>query len=95
MYCLKNYESVSESERRFEIEPSKKISYENAGAYLLGRDLRKLVEEKTRDVIKKFTKKIEDKYSPIVQKISSPIHSKNPDIVFDMFENFKYGLLGN
>jgi len=87
-YVLEHYETVIVSERRLAIS---EINYEYSGAYLLGKDLKELLEEKEKHIVENFLLLEDDKYSDIIQKLAAP-HFDKVDDIYNMFENFKKGL---
>lgn len=57
------------SERRFEVVGEDNLTYETSGAFLLGRDIKKIIPESKLKLINAFIALFKDEYSPAVQEI--------------------------
>lgn len=89
-YVLDHYEKVAVSERRFEISDMKDINYEYTGAYLLGKDLKELLDKSEVKIVDNVLVMENGKYSNIIQKLSAP-NSENSYDIYNMFVYFKKG----
>lgn len=69
IYIIEHYEEISVSERRFEVVGEDNLTYETSGAFLLGRDIKKIIPESKLKLINAFIALFKDEYSPAVQEI--------------------------
>lgn len=95
LYIMEQYEA--DQARRFELAGSVGIlGYEDAGAYLLGNDIRDKVSSNVLDIVKHFTAQIADDHDPIVNTILREINSLFSDdrrrSVYQRIQAFKSGL---
>lgn len=91
IYVFRNYEDVEKSERRFEIDTKLNIKYEYSGAYLVGADLKKILQQEDKKGVKKFLDLVENSYSYPIQKISSPNTKENVKN-HNLIEAFRKGI---
>ena len=89
-YVLTNYEKSSDSERRFEISYVNDIDYEYTGSFLLGKDLKELLDKTEVEIVEEFLVMEDGKYSDIIQILAAPDFKKEDDI-YTMFAYFKKG----
>jgi len=65
-YCLEHYEEAPLSDRRYELVgkflQGLTLKYEEAGAYLLGRDLSQIAEPESNEMVRSFLHQFEDPY---------------------------------
>lgn len=90
LYVLEHYEEVSISERRFDIIADT-ITYETSGAFLLGLDLKGILEGAEFDFVDEFLQLFSNEYTEVVQQLSREIRKKSQDIL-ELIEAFRMGI---
>jgi predicted nucleotidyltransferase len=75
LYCFDHYEENAEESRRFdyagaEVE-SKAVTYEEAGAYLLGLEVAALAKPGSLNIVRRFLDSIRDEFAPAISQILS------------------------
>jgi predicted nucleotidyltransferase len=94
VYVLEQYES---SGRRFEIIGDVEgVTYDTAGAYLLGCDVGKYASQKATALVKSFMGQVADEYHAVVNTILRQENRLDSDTrrqaVFKLIEGFRKGL---
>ena len=95
LYVMEQYEA--DQARRFELTGSAGISgYDDAGAYLLGNDIRDNVSPQALDTVKNFIAQITDDHNAIVniilREINSLYSNDRRKSVYHLIQTFKKGL---
>jgi predicted nucleotidyltransferase len=72
LYCFEHYEQTAGESRRFvhagtQVE-GEAISYEEAGAFLLGIEVAALAKPSSCDIVRRFLDKIPDEFAPAFLK---------------------------
>ena len=75
LYCFEQYEQTAGESRRFvyagtQVEGGA-ITYEEAGAFLLGIEVATLAKPSSRDIVRRFLDGIPDEFAPAVSQILS------------------------
>jgi hypothetical protein len=101
LYCFERYEQTAETSRRFdhagtEVE-RKALTYEEAGAYLLGTEVARLAKPNSLLVVRQFLDKLPDEYArPITQIITEERrlldNEERRSVVYRLFRVFCAGL---
>ncbi len=67
LHVLEQYERADQSSRRFDLAGGAEgVTYETAGAYLLGRDIRANVSPKALDIVNGFVSQISDEHHSVI-----------------------------
>lgn len=96
-YVLEHYEAASKESRRFELAGEiRDVTYETAGAFLLGRDARMNGSAKATALVNEFVKAINDEYHGVINTIlreENRLHSDSRRrVVYQLIEAFRKGL---
>jgi predicted nucleotidyltransferase len=100
LYCFERYEQSAETSRRFdhagtEVEGNP-LTYEEAGAYLLGTEVARLAKPNSLLVVRQFLDKLPDEYArPITQIVTEErrlLDSEKRRSVYRLFRVFGAGL---
>ncbi|MBS3742202.1 MAG: hypothetical protein KGY74_08790 [Candidatus Cloacimonetes bacterium] len=91
LYIFRNYDDVENSERRFEIDPKFNIKYEQRGAFLVGADLKKILQNEEKEEVIKFLNLFKDEYSYPIQKTSSPNKNESKE-TYKLIVAFREGI---
>jgi predicted nucleotidyltransferase len=91
---LEQYEAADTSSRRFDLAGEvENVTYETAGAYLLGRDVRENASNKAVTLVKDFMEQVADEFHAVVNTILKPGDSETRRrAVFKLIEVFRKGL---
>lgn len=97
VYVLEQYEPYGKRSRRFEVVGGAEgVTYDTAGACLLGRDVRENALEKATALVKDFVGQVADEYHPVVNTILRQENQLDSDTrrraVFELIEGFRKGL---
>ncbi len=97
VYVLEQYESSGKGSRRFKIVTEvADMTYETAGAYLLGCDVGKYASQKATALVKSFVGQVADEYHAVVNTILRQENRLDSDTrrqaVFKLVEGFRKGL---
>lgn len=96
-YVLEYYEPAGEGSRRFDVIGSPpNVTYETAGAFLLGQDIQKHSTPKAAVLVKEFVRDIHDDYHAVINAILREEKRLDSDsrreTLFRLFEAFRAGL---
>ena len=96
-YVLEQYEPYGKRSRRFEVfGGAEGVTYDTAGAYLLGRDVRENALDKATALVKDFVGQVADEYHPVVNTILREENRVDSETrrreVFKLIEGFRKGL---
>lgn len=96
-YVLEQYEPIGRSSRRFDLAGEVEgITYETAGAYLLGRDIRFNASPKALEAVRSFTASITDENHNVLNVVLRDENRLFSDdrrrAVFRMISSFRQGL---
>lgn len=97
VYVLEQYEPIGQSSRRFDLAGEVDgVTYETAGAYLLGRDIRSNAAPKALEVVRRFTAQITDEHHSVINVILRDENRLFSDdrrqAMFRMIASFRQGL---
>ncbi len=101
LYCFEHYETATSENRRFDHAGTqvndKPLSYEEAGAFLLGIEVAVLAKPKSLAIVRRFYGAIADEYArPISQILTEGRHFVDSDarrrVLFRLFQVFGTGL---
>ena len=95
LYIMEQYDS--DQARRFELTgTADSVTYENAGAYVLGNDIRDNASAKAFDTVKGFVAQVTNAHHAIVNTVLREMNAQYSDdqrkTVFQLIESFKRGL---
>lgn len=93
-YILTHYEDIKMSERRFDIVGQDDLNYEIAGAFLLGRDLRRSIPSDLIKDMEPFLEMFNDPENPPVPEIARITYQKSEYIV-SLISAFEKGCGGD
>ncbi len=101
LYCFERYEQTKDTSRRFdyagaEVE-GKPLTYEEAGAYLLGAEVARLAKPNSLRVMQQFLAKLPDQYARPIAQIVAEEHrlldsEERRSVVYRLFRVFGAGL---
>lgn len=97
VYVLANYEPLAKDSRRFDVIEDE-LRVENAGAYLLGQDIRTNGSPVAQELVKDFVKKIDNEYHPLVTQAlqaegTDAVHNdQRRYAVFELLQAFQKGI---
>jgi predicted nucleotidyltransferase len=97
VYVLDNYEPLGEDSRRFEVIDAE-LSVENAGAYLLGQDIRTNGSTRAQQVAKDFVQQIDNEYHQLVtqalqaESLVAVYNEGRRHAVFQLLQAFQKGI---
>ena len=97
LYVLEQYELADQSSRRFDLAGDVEgVTYETAGAYLLGRDIRATVSPKALDIVKGFVAQIADEHHSAINTMlreENLLYSEDRrKSVYQLIQGFRKGL---
>lgn len=97
VYVFEHYEPIGQSARRFEVLGNvDTMTVQNAGAYLLGRDVRAHASMKALDLVGRFLAQITDEYHPAVNTVlreeNRLFSDERRHEVVEFFTSFRMGL---
>lgn len=97
VYVLEHYESLGDGARRFEVVGEvSDVTYENAGAHLLGADIRAKVSSKALNIVRDFLAPISDEYHNVIntalREESVPVSDRRRMFVYRLIQAFRLGL---
>jgi len=97
LYVLEQYELADQSSRRFDLAGDVEgVTYETAGAYLLGRDIRATVSPKALDIVKGFVAQIADEHHSAINTMlreENLLYSEDRrQSVYQLIQAFRKGL---
>ena len=90
-YILFHYEEESVSDRRFDVIVDHNLTYEISGAFLLGKDLRRLVPSFELDLVQSFLSLFSDEYSDEMQQ-TVMFSNRKESAINDLLKAFEQGL---
>lgn len=96
VYVLEHYEPIEQSVRRFDLVGENDMTYDNAGAYLLGRDVRSNASPKALELVIRFISRITDEHDKVVNTVLREeqrlFSDERRQVVFRLITNFRIGL---
>lgn len=97
VYVLEHNESLGNGARRFEaVDAVGSVTYENAGAYLLGTDIRAKVSSKALNMARDFLAPITDEYHDVIntalREEPSLVSDRRRTFVYQLIQAFRSGL---
>ena len=97
VYVLEHYEPVGQSPRRFDLAGEVDgLTYETAGAFLLGRDVRLNASGKAMDLVKSFIDHITDEHHSVINAMLREENRLFVDVrrqaIFQLIDSFRKGL---
>lgn len=97
IYVLEHYELLGNGARRFEaVAAVAGLTYEQAGAYLLGADIRAKVSSKALNLARDFLAPITDEYHKVINTVLREESLLDSDrrrtVVYQLIEVFRLGL---
>lgn len=99
VYVLERYESLGNGARRFEVVGEvSSVTYENAGAHLLGADIRAKVSSNVLNMVRDFLAQITDEYHSVINTAlleePSLVSDRRRMVVYQLIQAFRFGLRG-
>lgn len=97
VYVLEHYEAIGRSSRRFDLAGEvEDITYETAGAYLLGRDIRSNTSAKALEAVRTFAAQVTDEDHYVINVTlrdeNRLFFEDRRQAVFRMITSFRQGL---
>ena len=97
VYVLEHYESLGNGARRFEVVGTVGgVTYEIAGAHLLGADIRAKVSSKALSMVRDFLAQITDEYHNVIntalREEPSLASDRRRTFVYQLIQAFRLGL---
>jgi predicted nucleotidyltransferase len=97
VYVLEQYEPIGQSSRRFDLAGEVEgVTYENAGAYLLGRDVQSNASAKALELVRDFTAQTTDEHHSLINVIlrdeNRLFSDERREAVFRLIASFRQGL---
>ena len=97
VYVLEHYESLGNGVRRFEVvSAAGGVTYEIAGAHLLGADIRAKVSSKASSMVRDFLAQITDEYHNVIntalREEPSLVSDRRRTFVYQLIQAFRLGL---
>jgi predicted nucleotidyltransferase len=97
LYVLEHYEPVGQSTRRFDLAGEVEgLTYETAGAFLLGRDVRHNAPAKTMDFVRNLIIQITDEHHSVINVMlreeNRLFSDERRQAIFQLLEAFRQGL---
>lgn len=97
IYVLEQYEPLGQSSRRFDLAGDVEgVTYETAGAYLVGRDIRSNAGAKTLDLVRGFIAHITDERHRVVNTVlreeNRLFSDERRETVFRLLVSFRQGI---
>jgi predicted nucleotidyltransferase len=73
LYCFEHYEETAGQSRRFDhagtMIDDKEVAYEDAGAFLLGIEVKALAKPESLEIVLRFLASIRDEFAPAISQI--------------------------
>jgi predicted nucleotidyltransferase len=99
VYVLEHYESLGNGARRFEtVGEVSGVTYKNAGAHLLGADIRAKVSSNALKMVRDFLEQITDEYHSVINSAlreePALVSDRRRTVVYQLVQAFRLGLRG-
>ncbi len=97
VYVLEHYEPVGQSSRRFDLAGEvDSLTYETAGAFLLGRDVQLNASAKAMELVRSFISQITDEHHSVVNVMlreeNQLFSDERRQAIFQLIKAFRQGL---